>query len=221
MTILAINTVGAGCDVAVLRGDGAMFTHAEPMRRGHDTRLPDIVAEAMRLSEIEFSDIERIAVVVGPGSFTGVRVGVAFARGLALALEVPAIGLTSLEAARPAGLTGDSGVILVALPAKTRPPETSWWTQAMDSDGPLGPPEELDDAAVRNKITALDAAMIVTSLGAPFDGLGARVVQGAPQAEMAAKLARALKDVSSHPPIPAYVREPDAVPMTPIARPTE
>ena len=68
---------------------------------------------------VAFDDLDRIAVTTGPGSFTGVRVGVAAARGLALALDIPAVGIGSLEAlASPLVRTARNGTVVAALDAK-------------------------------------------------------------------------------------------------------
>ena len=67
------------------------------MMRGHAEALMPLIAEVMSAAGVEFSELDRIAVTVGPGSFTGLRVGVAAARGIALAAGTPAIGLTTLS----------------------------------------------------------------------------------------------------------------------------
>ncbi len=66
--------------------------------KGHAEHLMGVIEEAMRAAGVGFSDLGTVAVSVGPGSFTGVRVGVSAARGLALALKVPAVGVNTLEA---------------------------------------------------------------------------------------------------------------------------
>src|SRR6185369_17705817 len=67
------------------------------MDRGHAERLAPMVDEAMRAAGVEFSALTRLAVTVGPGTFTGQRVGLAFMRGLRLALKIPLVGTTTLE----------------------------------------------------------------------------------------------------------------------------
>lgn len=129
MLILGINTVSDACEAALVRDGVVIAELSEPMQQGHDARLAPVVEKLMRDSITLFADLDRIAIVVGPGSFTGVRVGVAFARGLALSLDKPAVGVTSLEAldALPR-----EGRVLALLPAKRRPPERTWWGQIID-----------------------------------------------------------------------------------------
>ena len=98
MIVLAIDTALAACSAAVLAGGRVLAARSEPMVKGHQERLATMVAEMMAEAEIDFSKLDRIGVTAGPGSFTGLRVGLAFAKGLALALEVPGVGVGSLEA---------------------------------------------------------------------------------------------------------------------------
>src|SRR4029450_31055 len=69
-----------------------------PMQRGHAETLMPLIARMLDRAELETADLDRIAVTTGPGSFTGLRVGIAAARGIALASGKPAIGLTTLAA---------------------------------------------------------------------------------------------------------------------------
>src|ERR1700733_13508071 len=98
MRVLSVNTVGDACEGALMVDGHILAVRSEAMVQGHDARLAPLVGEVMNEAGLEFGELDRIAVIVGPGSFAGVRVGVAFARGLALALNVPAMGVTSLEA---------------------------------------------------------------------------------------------------------------------------
>ena len=98
MKILALDTCLDACSVAVWTDGALMAASSEPMSRGHQERLAPMAAEVMTAAGLAFADLDRIAVTVGPGSFTGLRVGLAFAKGLALALDRPAIGVGVLEA---------------------------------------------------------------------------------------------------------------------------
>jgi tRNA threonylcarbamoyladenosine biosynthesis protein TsaB len=95
--VLAIDTALSGCSVAIVRGDEILASRIEPMARGQAERLAPLVDQLMADFGVGFADIETIAVTTGPGAFTGLRVGLAFARGLALALDKPCIGVSTLE----------------------------------------------------------------------------------------------------------------------------
>jgi tRNA threonylcarbamoyladenosine biosynthesis protein TsaB len=202
MLTLGINTVGAACDVALLDDARILLSRSEPMEQGHDARLAPLAAELMAQAGVGVGQLQRIAVIVGPGSFAGVRVGVAFARGLALALEIPVAGVTSLEA-----LGAGEGRVLALLPAKRRPPEVTWWAQMLDNGVGLAPPEEAD----RERLTrmSLDA---ITILGGEVAGL--KVAAAAPTAVNAARFASRIGPGETLPPAsPVYARAPDARPM--------
>ena len=96
--LLAIDTAGAACSVALRIGDDVVASQSREMVRGQAEALMPMVAEVMGTAEVEFSTLNLIAVTIGPGSFTGLRTGLAAARGLALALAVPIIGVTTTEA---------------------------------------------------------------------------------------------------------------------------
>src|SRR6202158_68008 len=100
MRVLAIDTALEACSAAVLDTDqgGILASESIPMVRGHAEALMPLVARVMSEAMLEFLELDRIAVTVGPGSFTGLRVGVAAARGIAVAAGKPAVGLTTLAA---------------------------------------------------------------------------------------------------------------------------
>ena len=128
MLILAINSAEAACDIALVRNARVLAETKEEMTRGQDGRLPGLVTELLAAASVELADLDRLAVVTGPGSFTGIRIGVSFVRGLALALDIPALGLSSLEAGLPPEMIGPARA---ALPAQKRPPDRTWWTQEL------------------------------------------------------------------------------------------
>ena len=87
MLILGLDTCLSSCSVAVLDGERVLASAREVMARGHQERLAPMAQAVMAEAGLAFDRLDRIAVTVGPGSFTGLRVGIAFAKGLALALE--------------------------------------------------------------------------------------------------------------------------------------
>lgn len=103
MKILAIETSGGACSAAIMSG-ASLCERTEPMARGHAERLVPLIGDVLAEAGVGYADLDLIAVTVGPGTFTGMRVGLATARGMALALNRPCLGVTSfacvLEAAR-------------------------------------------------------------------------------------------------------------------------
>src|SRR4051812_13794195 len=123
MLVLAIDTAGPDCAVALARSDAdgvqVLARVSENIVRGHAERLMPIVESVLRQASRSFRDLDRVAVTVGPGSFTGVRVGIAAARGLALALGIPAVGVGTLDAfALPILCAESAGTAVAVLDAK-------------------------------------------------------------------------------------------------------
>ena len=96
--ILAFDTSAAHCAAALLSGDRVLAQTFEPMDKGQAERLLPLCTELLAQTGHDWPDLAAIAVGTGPGNFTGVRIAVAAARGLALSLDIPAIGVTRLEA---------------------------------------------------------------------------------------------------------------------------
>src|SRR5689334_24895318 len=117
MRVLAIDTALEACAAAVLDterpNDGVH--ESQPMTRGHAETLMPLVARVLDRAKIEAQQIDRIAVTVGPGSFTGLRVGIAAARGIALATGKPAIGLTTLAAFAAPLISADDTLPVVSI----------------------------------------------------------------------------------------------------------
>ena len=95
--ILAFDTSAAHCAAALLSGD-RLWLKTEAMEKGQAERLMPLISDLLAEAGVVLADVTAIAVGTGPGNFTGVRIAVAAARGLALGLGVPAIGVTRLEA---------------------------------------------------------------------------------------------------------------------------
>ncbi|RJF75991.1 tRNA (adenosine(37)-N6)-threonylcarbamoyltransferase complex dimerization subunit type 1 TsaB [Rhodopseudomonas palustris] len=121
MLILAIDTALEACSAAVLDTDAnrLLASESEPMQRGHAEALVPMLARVMQASGLGFAELDRIAVTTGPGSFTGLRVGLSAARGIALAADKPVVGLTTLSAyAAPLVSERDDTPILSAIDAR-------------------------------------------------------------------------------------------------------
>ena len=98
MTLLAVDTALGACSAAILDGERVLAHRFVAMERGHAEALAPMVADAMADAGIAFAALDRLAVTTGPGTFTGQRVGLAFMRGLRVALHRPLIGVTTLAA---------------------------------------------------------------------------------------------------------------------------
>jgi tRNA threonylcarbamoyladenosine biosynthesis protein TsaB len=100
MLILAIDTALDACSAGILDTDAGRLIAQEslPMKRGHAEALMPLIARVMKASGVAFAALDRIAVTTGPGSFTGLRVGLSAARGIALAAGKPVVGVTTLTA---------------------------------------------------------------------------------------------------------------------------
>ena len=121
MRVLAIDTALDACSAAVLDTAAAGITASETLAigRGHAEALLPLVARVMDRAGIEFAELDRIAVTTGPGSYTGLRVGISAARGIALAAGKPAIGLSTLAGlAAPLIAVDDSTHVVAAIDAR-------------------------------------------------------------------------------------------------------
>jgi tRNA threonylcarbamoyladenosine biosynthesis protein TsaB len=121
MRVLAIDTALAVCAAAILDREqpGLRAQESLPMQRGHAEALMPLIARVMHAAGLAFAELDRIAVTTGPGSFTGLRVGIAAARGIALAAGKPAVGLSTLAAfAAPLIAEDDSIPVVAAIDAR-------------------------------------------------------------------------------------------------------
>ncbi|MAV50156.1 MAG: tRNA (adenosine(37)-N6)-threonylcarbamoyltransferase complex dimerization subunit type 1 TsaB [Hyphomonadaceae bacterium] len=207
MAILGLHTAGTGCDVAIVSQSGEVLSQQEhPTSRGQDAALPRLVAAATDAAGTTLKRISMIAVVVGPGSFTGIRLTTAFGRGLAVSLKCPCVGVTSLEACLPQGQQGSA---MVVLPAKRREPDITFWTQSFRSGEPTAPPEETTRPNLLDRLTAHPHIIYgnAENLLAGHDYLTIHAAR--PSAATAARRL-ALNRFETRPPRPVYVRPPDA-----------
>lgn len=206
MICLGLNTAGTGCDIAICDGDELLSSKRLTGLKGQDSRLPQLLSDALSEAGLTLKNLQRLAVVTGPGSFTGVRVGVAFARGLALALDKPCLGVTSLEATLPLGQQGSA---LVALQAQRRPPDITYWTQTFRTGEATAEPREMRLEHLADVLNERPH-MVYGDAAALSDKVPGLIIHPASaSARIAAQFAIS-RDPDLHPPTPAYVRDPDA-----------
>ncbi len=93
MLILSLDSAGNGCGACVWHDGNILASAEEPMERGQDQRLMPLILDIMKKANVTFDQLDRIAVTRGPGSFTGLRIGLAAARGIGIASGKPVIGI--------------------------------------------------------------------------------------------------------------------------------
>lgn len=218
--ILALDTATSSCSVA-LWADGVKACRTTAMERGHAEALMPMVIEVLAAADVAFADLDLVAVTVGPGSFTGLRIGLAAARGMALAANLPCLGITTLEAVaesidRP---RQPDNMVLAALDSK----RGDIFAQAFGAiDRPLGPPVEVSADDLPRMIpngpvvvvgSAADTAVrALTDAGFPAVAAAPAVPVAAAVAAIAARRRR-VEAQSSRPPSPLYLRPPDTGPL--------
>lgn len=214
--ILAVDTALSACSVAVLT-ETRTVVRSEPMQRGHAEALMPMLAAAMEEADLTYPDIGRFAVTIGPGTFTGVRVGVAAVRGLAVATGKPIIGITTLQAfAETARRNGaaDNTAILVALDARRE----EVYAQCFLGREPIS---EARAIAVADLLDSLDDR-VAAVYGSAADAVQAAAatrghamtVLGTPSAPDVGAIAELARDCPpGPPPAPLYLRPPDAKPQ--------
>src|SRR6202140_682635 len=140
MLILAIDTALDACAAGVLDTDAGRLIaqESQAMRRGHAEALMPLIARVIGQSGIAFASLDRIAVTTGPGSFTGLRVGLSAARGIALAADKPAVGLTTL-AAYAAPVVSENGEHPVISAIDARHDQVSFQVVSGDGSSLIGP----------------------------------------------------------------------------------
>jgi tRNA threonylcarbamoyladenosine biosynthesis protein TsaB len=230
MIILAIDTALDACSAVVLdtAASKVITLESQPMKRGHAEALMPLIARVMKESGIGFTSLDRIAVTTGPGSFTGLRVGLSAARGIALAAEKPVVGVTTLTAyAAPVVAENGGHPIISAIDAR----HDHVYFQVVAGDGsPL----------VKPRVTPITEAIEAAQLGTPhLVGNAARILadrwpaetappfkvdsQAAPDIAWVAWVGAAVSPEAA-PARPFYLRAPDAKPpanpLLDVAQPT-
>jgi tRNA threonylcarbamoyl adenosine modification protein YeaZ len=219
MRVLAIDTALEACSAAVLDTEQAAVTAHEslPMVRGHAEALIPLIARVLEKAGLDFAALDRIAVTTGPGSFTGLRVGIAAARGIALASGKPAVGLSTLAAyAAPLIAADDTLPVVSVIDAR----HDHVYLQVF---GPGG------RTIVAPRLAPLREALRVAATGAPrLIGTAASILAAAwpagerapslvdprraPDIDWVARLGAAAVETGLAPK-PLYLRAPDAQPQ--------
>ena len=213
--MLAVETALGACSVAVLDGEEILAHRFQEMARGHAEALAPMVQDAMREARIAFAALDRLAVTTGPGTFTGQRVGLAFMRGLRVALRRPLIGITTLEAMAAAtqakraaaihDAKRDEAYLLLWEEGETiLAPEVMSFAHAIDRIRGFGP----------CALAGTGAPSASTALGGGFTLTNIRQ----PDALWVGRLAMA-RPAPDRPPAPLYLRAPDAKLPAGAARP--
>ncbi|KAA0685103.1 tRNA (adenosine(37)-N6)-threonylcarbamoyltransferase complex dimerization subunit type 1 TsaB [Azospirillum brasilense] len=147
MRVLGLDTATSGCSAALWDDGAVTVRRREPMARGQAEALVPLAQAALAEAGCAFDALDRIAVTVGPGAFTGLRIALAAARGFALAAGLPVVGVTSFDAVAHGLPEGerDGRALLVAVDSRRTEP----FLQLFHPDlTPFGEPAMLDPAAV-------------------------------------------------------------------------
>lgn len=192
-TLLAFDTAAAHCAAVVVQGGKTLAARIEPMAKGQAERLFPLLEEVMAEAGLAWNDLDAIAVGKGPGNFTGIRISVSAARGLALSLGVPAIGVSRLDAMA----FGTDGPCTAVIDAR----QNRLYVQAFQNGTPTTDVTLLevetfksDHPTLCDSAVAVDATPISTQTAL----------------ENVAYLAAARLGTDQPKPAPLYVRAPDA-----------
>lgn len=225
MKLLAIDTAARFCAACILDSTSGreLGRKVVDLGRGHAERLIGVIDEALAEADLDYRRLEAIAVNIGPGSFTGVRVGVSAARGFALALDIPAIGVNALEAlARESIDKGSAGPVLAAIDAH----RGEVYIQRFDASGEaLSEPSavSLADAefAARSAATVVgSAAEALRELAGANPAWCTGSTQATADIAVSARIA-GRRGAGGNKPKPLYLRAPDAKPQTGAALPRQ
>ena len=204
---LVIDTCLAACQVAATDGARLLASASEPMERGHQERLATMAAEVVAAAGLAFAELGKVVATIGPGSFTGMRVGLAFARGVAMASGAPLAGVGTLRALAASG--GDGGVSAGVIDAR----RGLVYMQAFDGDAPLMDPDVLPIGEATLQLARLGPGalrLVGPGAGLLAHALGHAIVDARPAPDLAA-LARLAATAAPDPALrPLYLRAPDA-----------
>lgn len=221
--LLALDCSAGACSVAIRDGAALLAAARTAMERGHAEALMPMVARAMAEAGLDWLGLDAVAATVGPGSFTGVRIGLAAARGIALAAGLPTVPVTTLEAVAEAAGAG-AEPLLVVLESRRRDLYGQWFGPAGDPlDAPrAAAPEALWAArppgAASVRIAGDAAAGLLAAAPDPAVTLRPAGGSGPDARAVAAVALRRLAAHGAGPLAPLYLRPPDVTPPVSAAR---
>jgi tRNA threonylcarbamoyl adenosine modification protein YeaZ len=225
MRLLAIDTALAACSAAVLdtASGGILAGESLPMLRGHAEALIPLLGRVMQQSGLAFADLDRIVVTTGPGSFTGLRVGIAAARGLGVATGVPVAGVSTLSAyAAPYLGADDRSPVIAAIDAR----HGHVYLQVFAPGGRtliaprLAPLQDAVHAASDTAACIAGSAAQAVADNLPETAPAPATIDArqAPDIGWVAQIGAVAPETAS-PPKPQYLRPPDAQPQNAAALP--
>lgn len=219
MKTLGIDTATSSCSVAVRTDGETRASVFEPMARGQSEALIPMVLRVLEQAGTDISEIDLIGVTRGPGAFTGLRIGLAAARGLALASAIPCCGVTTTQAIASAAIKAEPGpgARIIALDSK----RADFFLQVFAANGEeLTAPQAVAPEALSDYITGLGLEEPAIVGGDAADRALACLPEGfsksrapeMPDARFVAALAEELQasSVRLPAPTPLYLRPPDA-----------
>lgn len=213
--ILTMDTSGPACQVVVSTGETVVTAQSEAMARGHGEALVPMVEAALQDAGIGYEQLDCIGVTVGPGSFTGLRVGLAAARGFAATLNIPVVGIGTLEALAVSDHleSGVEGARAVALDARNG----LVYGQRFSAEGaPMEPASAMADivfaASLLPGMRIVGPAQPILAALARSANKTTMLGSQAPFASPASLAQLAMQGDPSEKPKPLYLKSADAVP---------
>ena len=211
MLILAVDTALQRCSVAIMRNGKTLAAEIEDREKGHAERIAPMADAVFRQAGVAPRDLDRIGVVVGPGGFTGVRVGLSFARAMGLAADAKVVGVASTEALA-ANETADDGLVAGIIDAR----RGQVYAGLYQGRATILAPFVADPVAAAAKLQrAAQREIFIVGTGAQFLPQDAqwRIADTGSQIDplVVARLVAAAPPPTD-PPAPLYLRAPDAKP---------